>query len=193
MAKLTGLMAVVLVVCGVGTARAQPSGAPPAGTAQHGDEKSPELAVVLSISAMLVGGMAASVYDPTSGAGSPGNVVSYAGIALAAVGPTVGHIYADDPWNAGIGIRLAGVCLIVVSASEVSHGAFGDEIDINRRGLIELAAGAALYTGGAIYEIATAPSAVRAYNRAHAARTAGWSIAPSLGNGGTGLALVGRF
>jgi len=141
--------------------------------AEDGDEKSAALGTSLSIGATLAGvGLVATEE-------SPGIVT---GSALVLVGPSLGHWYAHDAWNAGTTARtlsLAVGFLALVSArgsdsrgpEYVFWGAVGT------------------YGLGTIYECATVPRAVRAYNRTH--RSLG--ITPLVRDNAGGLALAGTF
>ena len=113
------------------------------------------------------------------------------GAAVFLVGPTIGHAYAEDTLNAGLGVRGVGAVAAVgglrlmVDDCPVLHelpcpGTRGDI------GTALLIGGGLLYFFGSLYEIDTASSAARRYNREHGFKA---TVVPTT----NGVALVGRF
>ena len=112
------------------------------------------------------------------------------GAAVFLVGPTIGHSYAGDTLNAGLGVRgvgavagVVGLRLMVDCPQLHDFPCPGTRGDI---GTALLIGGGLLYFGGSLYEIDTASSAARRYNREHGFKA---TVVPTT----NGVALVGRF
>ena len=93
--------------------------------------------------------------------------LGYVAAPLILVGPTVGHIYAQQPWSAALGVRLAAVGSGLIGGLMVTFSCLdtcGDGKG-ERDGLILLGASAFVYTVASIYEIATAGRAAERTNR----------------------------
>lgn len=140
--------------------------------------RSPTTAVLMSLGTTAVG------YGLVIGASNPTLVAT--GAVMALVGPTTGHFYAGDYWNAGLGCRLLGIGATFVGGVTI----FASEGDSTAGGAL-VVGGGLLYLGGAVYEIATAGRAARAYNREAAVNSL--KVAPMVSHQTTGLSLVGRF
>jgi hypothetical protein len=134
----------------------------------------------------------------------PQQGLAIVGGAALLVGPSVGHIYAGHTWNAGLGIRLGGMTTfalgwLALAPCFVHPAAVQTPVDPQNNGSSSTCAigGAAVALGaiatvaGTVTEVATTPSAVEDYNRAHAALT----VAPIQTQNGIapGVALAGRF
>lgn len=84
---------------------------------------------------------------------------------LTLVGPSTGHWYAHDGWNAGMGLRLGGLggMLLGLSMIDLLSVGGGDD-DQEDTGAALFVSGLALYGVGTIYEIVTAPGAAHDFN-----------------------------
>lgn len=107
------------------------------------------------------------------------------GVAVLLLGPTTGHIYVGSPLSLGLGIRAAGVLLMMAGDFCVV-----DCRDTSSAGEGVFAAGLILFSYGTLHEIIAAPIAASRYNRRAVTvaptpiRTRnGW--APGLGVAGT--------
>ena len=115
------------------------------------------------------------------------------------VGPSVGHIYAGHTWNTGLAMRASGMVTFGIGwiamtrcwDYPVSFPPSAQERASCNRGSIAVGLGAVATVAGTIIEVATTPSAVDDYNRAHASLT----VAPIQTQNGIapGVALAGRF
>ncbi len=120
-------------------------------------------------------------------------VIAVTGGAALLVGPSIGHLYAGHLWNAGLGIRLGGMVSLgigwlVLMPCMQPNGPSGGTCAM---GGTLATLGALATVAGTVTEVATTPSAVDDYNRAHATLT----LAPIRTQDGIapGLALAGRF
>jgi hypothetical protein len=139
------------------------------------DGKSPTIALALSAGTTAAG--LGLMFTNNAGA-------FLGGSALFLVGPSTGHWYAHDGVNLGMGIRLAGVAVVIVGLAQTDLSFGHDDTGTgDDNGAVATAIGGlALYGIGTAYEIVTAPSAVHAYNDDLA-------LVPTR----NGLALAGRF
>jgi len=112
------------------------------------------------------------------------------GVAAIAIGPSLGSLYAHQPWNSGLGMRLGGLAAFGIGgALELAcSNARGDACDVGGRTFMAL--GAITYVVGSIYEIATSGRAVDRYNREHALAV---TVLRGSDGTGAGLAIRGRF
>jgi hypothetical protein len=145
------------------------------------EEVSPGVAVALSLSTTAVG--AATMLLSAREGDVLDDGIGQLGTAIFLVGPSVGHWYARDPWNAGLGMRLVGVPLLVGGALvyDGGHRRTGDALATT---------GLVLYAIGAYHEIVTAPRAAHEYNvRAQAVTRVVFSGGP----GTMSVGLAGAF
>lgn len=102
----------------------------------------------------------------------PQQAVAVVGGAAFFVGPSLGHVYAGHTWNAGLGLRLGGIAAFglgwLAMAPCFAHPAnAGDQSQSCQVGGIAVTGGAIATLVGTVYEIASTPDAVHAYNREH--------------------------
>jgi hypothetical protein len=186
MTKLVALTA-VLTVASVAHAQAPGEAAP---TSSDAGPKNPDTALMLSL-----GGAAASAAMVIAGAqGSDNGGLLVAGLATSLVTPSLGEWYAGKALTAGMGIRAASAVVTMVGLSESLKCLDADgscQSDASAGYL--LAGGLIGYATGTIYDIATAPTAAREYNRRHAV-----TVQPSLlrtpwGTTSVGVGIGGTF
>lgn len=166
------------------------------------DEVSESTALALSLGATLgsYGALTFAVAVPTSASGWLGT----AG-ALGIIGaPTAGHWYSGRLATRGLGLRAAGLLVMLVGGIVDSEGCSlfysGDSANEEpddcgdnfrtKKGTALIIAGAAMFFGGTLDDIITAPSAARSRN---ARARADLTLAPLVHHGGGGVALVGQF
>lgn len=115
-----------------------------------------------------------------------------AGGAVLAIGPTAGHIYADDPLGGWAVLRIFGGIIGFVGGVGASHETGDFSADI-QNGVMAFVGGLT-YTIGMVGELTTLPHAVDRYNHKHHFDTE-LTLAPIATPAGTtpGLAIVGRF
>jgi hypothetical protein len=184
------ILAAILVTLVARTAAAEPPPAPAP------EEKSPGEALGLSIGATALG-----VGLTYVGGKSNSDLTIVSGIVLTGLGPTAGHWYAGEHFTWGLAARLVGtgVFAIGVSQLDIDLGlCFQEECPPrpppdNTAAYTFMIAGAVLVGGGAIYDIATAPSAADDYNASHAMAVTPTVLRDAHGDATPGLALVGRF
>jgi hypothetical protein len=131
-------------------------------------------AIPTAVSVALVGGgIALSNEAPHAGA----TMAVVGGFGLL-IGPSVGHAYGENRfWTAGMTMRVGGLVIaggggLLLSAADAEAGIGCVEADCSRNDSHTLqyaviATGAALFVGGAIYDVATAGSATDRYNASH--------------------------
>jgi hypothetical protein len=155
--------------------------------------KSENTALMLSLGVTL-GGIGLSWF------GAEHNVDGLAtfGSVAAFVGPTTGHIYADNIWNTGLQWRLGslgvGVGAIVYAVSQCGlfeNSCSDAAASRTDAALVVFVSAMISYGAATIYEIATAPSSARKYNLEYSKRRA-MQIVP-VSSGAPGLSLVGTF
>jgi hypothetical protein len=114
-------------------------------------------------------------------------VLVVAGATLFVLGPTTGHIYAGQAWNAGLKYRLIGGGILAVTGLPALAMTLEDDPHQPAFGLLTAGAfaGGALYAYAMFREIGTAPCAVDAHNRR-------LTVVPVAGNS-PGLSVVGTF
>ena len=106
------------------------------------------------------------------------------GLVAGTAGPALGHFYAGDFFTAGTLARAAGIGAMAYAIDEYD---LGDD-----RGSELVLLGALTYIGGTIYDIASAPSAARAYNERHF-QVAAAPIKDRAGSISPGFVLAGDF
>ena len=116
-----------------------------------------------------------------------GNGIMAAGALATLVTPSFGEWYAHDYVTLGLGMRLAGLALVGLGSARVCGvdvNEYPDDCSTLSPPLV--VAGAALYVGGVVRDLAHARTVAREYDHAHArvavvplaaARTAGLAIA----------------
>jgi len=113
-----------------------------------------------------------------------------AGVIGLVLGPSVGHWYAAEGFDLGLGLRLGGVVVGLLGVSSARSNCTQpptNECGIGESAFAVLAAGS-LIGAGAIYDVATAPRAAHRYNREHAI-----TVTPMPLRAGYGIGLAGRF
>lgn len=150
------------------------------------DEKSPLLAVSLSIGVTTAGALA--LIPDHDG-------LRFAGGMALFLGPSVGRWYAGEASVSGLGLRLLGTATMVAGlAIEVQRSC--DDLapcgGPDGGAIVLLGAGAALWVGSAILDTVQAHRAAHRWNATHAV-----TIAPTALRSGTsygpGLAIGGEF
>ena len=162
-----------------------------------GDHKDPWTAVELSAGITLGGVATAALVAPIAWSeGAPAPVVGglvVAGVAGFLAGPTVGHVYAGEGWNAWTTVRASAFAAPLVGlAADAMLGNHGGRDFAPAPGIaLGVIGGALLYTVGMIGETASAPFAANDYNASHVTL----SIAPIQTRTGmtTGLGVAGTF
>ena len=156
------------------------------------DYRSPAVALGLS-AGITVGGVALLA---TASAIQPDNDTEVAlvtsGLVLAAVGPTVGNIYAGKVWNRGLQLRLAGLPtgllgVGIMVAANCYLGCPGSRKAMQIGGGV-LLLGSLLYAVGTVVEIVHAPYAAKQRNERRSI-----AIAPSIAPGNAGVVIGGAF
>ncbi len=108
-------------------------------------------------------------------------------LTTALLGPSAGHLYANDFLTVGLGIRAASLAMILIGINaDVDRDDEIGYIVIGTLGLI----------GGGIADIATVGGAVRDYNFEHAKKTLSPMVAPGRNADGTThlrIGLTGSF
>jgi hypothetical protein len=189
--KLVALT-VALTAAATSVAHAQAPGetSPDAPASSDVGPKDPNTALMLSL-----GGTAASAALVIAGAqGKDGGGLIMAGLATSLVTPSLGEWYAGKPLTAGMGIRAASAVVTVVglSASLQCLDAAGECHTDASAGYL-LAGGLIGYAAGTVYDIATAPSAAREYNRNHAIRLQPAMLRAPSGSTTMGIGIGGSF
>jgi hypothetical protein len=192
------VLAIVLVTS---SARAQP-GAMPSPQPPPPDDVSETTALALSL-----GGTLASYAAVTFAAAvhtSASSTIGTIGVFGVLGAPTAGHWYSGRIVTRGLGLRGAGIVVLLVGAIADSEGcslvyggdAVSEEPDDcgdnfrTKKGTALMIAGAALFLGGTLDDIITAPGAARRRNAQHRANL---TLAPLVHHDGGGLALAGTF
>jgi hypothetical protein len=165
-------------------AHAEPDPAP--------EPKSAEAATWWSIG-VTTGGVAALVGMAAShDKGQQAALMSMGGLSLL-VGPSIGHIYAHDPWTAGLALRGAGFTLAVLAESFAQIGVSGtgrciSDCHSNGPSTGALATAGVIALVGTLLDLGTTPEAVHRYN-------ATLVVAPVQARDGVapGLAFAGQF
>ena len=171
---------VVITVIVVGSARASRADDSP-------DSKNPSVALGLSITGTVIG---AAMMVPS---GDKFSASSAIGAGFLTIGPSFGQWYSGRILTPGLGVRALGV---IAAGAGFATDFFGCQDSSGScpdhdKGVALIAIGGALVIGGAIWDIATAPSSAREWNRDHASLTVTAISSPS--GVAPGLAVVGSF
>jgi hypothetical protein len=177
-----------------------PSGAPPSmtppmdvGTRPRlpGDYKSPSTALALSLG--ITGGGLALAFAAGEVDGDEQSSLGWIGSLMIAIGPTTGHIYADNGWNTGLKWRLGSLGIAtgaLIGALAACPPFSGNCNEHGAEMLLVVFVGAGVtYIGATAYEIGTAGRSARMYNERGQPSV---SIAPIVGRE-PGVAVIGRF
>jgi hypothetical protein len=143
------------------------------------------------------GGTAVSVGLLLAGAGTHNSALSSAGGLSLMVTPAAGEIYAGKMFTAGMGIRLASAGVAFIGAVELVSCSFplveAGGCSGGGGGAALLILGALGYTGGVVYDIATAGSAVDDYNQRLRLRVTPTVIPTASSGSALGLGISGSF
>ena len=163
---------------------------------QPGD-KDPDVALGLSLGTTVVGaGMMAG------GFAAKNDTLSGGGFALALLGPSAGHLYAERPITWGLGARVLGLGVFALGVSQFKldlnfcfdeSGCPPDPPHDNTGAGILMIAGAVLVGGGVIADIATARDAARDHNRERHLSLEPTALRGPMGETAPGFALSGTF
>jgi hypothetical protein len=166
------------------------------------DQVSPAHATALSLDFTLIGtgilasGVVSVAADPNPSSTVKGvDVALFFGAALATgVGPYAGHAYADAPssWREGLGPALRGSALglVLLGSWMCLYSGPDDSLYISASHPCEavvLSTSAAMWIGGAVWDVATAGDSARRHNRAHHLPSV------SVAFTGQGFAVLGTF
>jgi hypothetical protein len=168
-----------------------PPPAPPPVAGPIAGEKSPGMALALSL-----GGTVGSFALASVGGGVENDALATIGGLGMWVAPSFGHWYAGKLWTHGLTMRMAGAGAIVVGAVLLIDDCVNDEVgcDGETPGFALIIGGAGLFVIGGVYDIVTAPTSAHRYNERLRARTAGgWAVAPVITQERAGLVLGTRF
>lgn len=167
-ASLATLATVSLAAPQLAAAQTLTATAPATEAAPAAAPYNPTTALALSLGATAAGaGMLAY------GAFSDGDVNARAtlvdvGVLVTYLGPSAGHVYTDEFFTRGLGIRTAGAAL-GIGASLLSSmedcGFFEDDCETSALTYGLMVAGAAVTTAGIVDDIATAPMRAKRLNR----------------------------
>jgi len=163
-------------------------------------KKSQAVAAVLPISG-LIGGIglvvvADQVLDVGFNPRHPvaAGVVAWTGIAVSAIAPSLGQIYAGNAWNTGLKARMVGAAMIasgLILSSTSPQSPSGRYENRGIAGVVIAIGGAVPFIGGSIHEIVTAPRAARRNNQRAAKRSI--SVVPVAVGAELGLSVSGSF
>lgn len=205
------IVATVLLV-GATTAQAQPGmtdpddapvTAAPVPTGPVPGEVDPDIALALSLGGTLgsYGAVALAIAAEPS---EWGGYLGTAGIIGTLIAPTFGHWYAGAIVTRGMGLRAGGLVVAIIGAIADSEGCglfYGGHEEVpadcgdnfrTAKGTVLMLGGIALFAGGTIDDIVTAPRRARRHNeRLRAQLTV--SVAPVMHRDGGGLVLTGSF
>ena len=187
------IVALLLLAPAVSRAQATPPGpTPPSPPPELVSHKSPPLAGGLAVVTTVVGWglVAAGVADDSAGA-------VLVGVPLAAIGPSVGHVYAGEYRHALIttSLRVAGLAQAYygVAASTVCFGDSCPDGAGHRNARLSVL-GVGIAAGVGLYDWIDAPSAARRANRRADAAWRSVFVSPTVGaQGRVGLSLSGTF
>ena len=174
--------AVVIAVIVVGSAGAASADDAP-------DRKNPNVALGLSITGTVIG---AAMMVPSGDRLSASSVI---GAGFLTIGPSFGQWYSGRILTPGLGVRALGA---IAAGAGVATDFFGCQdtsgaCPDHDKGVALIAIGGALVLGGAIWDIATAPSHAREWNRDHASVMVTATAISSPTGVAPGLAVVGTF
>jgi hypothetical protein len=179
-----------------GTASAQPGmmdpEPPPPPQASAADHVDPDVAAALSVGGTMVSwGM---ILAASSMSGDSASTIGTAGVVGAMFGPSFGHWYAHSFATRGLGLRAAGAGAAFIGALVAfSECPLFSEEDCHESGLgpALAIAGAGLFIGGTLDDIATASRKARRYNESQLVQ--GVTVMPVLSHDAGGVAVLGRF
>lgn len=190
-ASLATLATVSLAAPQLAAAQTLTATAPATEAAPAAAPYNPTTALALSLGATAAGaGMLAY------GAFSDGDVNARAtlvdvGVLVTYLGPSAGHVYTDEFFTRGLGIRTAGAALVGAGllSSMDDCGLLESNCDTSTLTYALMVAGATATTAGIIDDLIEAPRRARRLNR----EAATLSIAPQVAPGRAGVAVVGTF
>ncbi len=183
---------IVSLLAASSTALAQPAMTPPAAASEG--ELSPEAALVLSLGGTVAsyGAIGLAIATETSDLGSIGMIGTL-------VAPSFGHWYAGKIITRGALLRVGGLLTFVVGVLADSEGCslfysgHGDpepadcgEDFRTTKGTAIILAGIAMFAGGTIDDIVTAPRRARRHNES-------LRLQPIVRADGGGIAIAGAF
>lgn len=167
----------------------------------HADPPAPRdesTAIALSTLGVLAsGGLIAAAFAVPRGHNDLQGTLATAGLTSTLVTPSLGHWYAGSYLTTGLTLRLAGIAFGAVGISQLGICFDDSGCHANNEGAgTLLAIGGATYITGILWDLATARSAARRYNREHAPAMRA-AITPTLARDGHatsyGLAIAGQF
>jgi hypothetical protein len=192
-------VALTTLVLATSSAMAQPAMTSPGPAASHGEEVDPSVALALSL-----GGTVASYGLIGAAIGARSGTLGNIGLVGVLVAPSFGHFYVGKYATRGMLLRGLGIVTFIVGALADSEGCslfysgHGDpepedcgEDFRTPKGTAIMIAGMAMFAGGTIDDIVTAPGRARRHNER--IRALAVSVTPIVRQDGGGLALVGRF
>jgi hypothetical protein len=148
----------------------------------------------LAGAAMIATGVA--LLGPDTGGTPTTTTLIVGGTAGIVVGPTLGHVYAEHTWSAGLALRVIGLPVGFASGLALAGCGVGGRCP----GAAAVAAaigflgGAGAYVFGTGYELVTAPAAARDFNHAHHLDTTIAPVPITTSSGVCpGISLVGQF
>lgn len=170
----------LVVVLATTVAHAEPA------EVEHVEKKDTATALVLSL-----GGTAAAVSMFAVGYRTDQPALLAGGAITALAAPSFGHIYAGEYVTPGTIVRFCGAGLALAGlVAAMSHwDSPGGTPDY--AGVLAITGGS-LFAAGSLYDIVTAPKAVRRYNEKHAISLSP-SVVSSGGPAGVGLSIGGSF
>jgi len=167
--------------------------APEPGRLIQTSEKDPTTAVLLSLGTTLAG------VAIIGAAADENESLTMLGVGALFFGPSTGHWYAGRYGGYGMAARAASAGLMVYGLMSMFEAHCdlgcndnGQQHDAERRGATAMVVGAIGWVGATVYDIVTAPEAVRDYNRAHQ-MTIAPTVIPSGGAYLPGVAVSARF
>ncbi len=178
------LVAVMAVMVATSVARAD----------EPAQDKSPELAMTLSISIPVAGFVGIA-------AGTEGSSLVKVGIAAMIVGPATGHWYAHEPGLIGLAARSVAAVALYYGLDELRYGGCDLDCPVNdtsgqrneRLGYALTISGLAVFAASTVYDVVLARREVGTWNREHAIAVAPTAIATPSGGTTMGIGIGGRF
>lgn len=173
---------------GASPALTQPAGEPMAGELMAGElteEKSEQAALGLSLL-----GTIAPFMVTVAAVSSDQPELALAGAVGMLIGPSLGHWYAGQYVTGGLLIRGAGAALVLGGLVQALDD-FGCEGSCGSEGATLALAGAAVFIGGTLYDLATAGRAAREWNEKHL--DMGPMVVSSVSGPVAGLGVAGSF
>jgi hypothetical protein len=175
---IAGLVAAVVLVGSMGAAHAEPD-----------EPRSPTVATFLSLGGVVGSGLV--IAAGASMDGSAQTMVELAGVASLLVTPALGGIYSGHYLSTATIARAAGASLAAAgvgcAAYAINHGGCGEELFTGM-----VVAGAGLFIGAAVVDLAAAGTAAEDFNRKHGFAVAPGAIVTPSGSSPS-LGLSGRF